>query len=63
MGIEAIPKRFIDNLELKDIILEIADDLYRSADDKIFENHIDDKWAEKYRWVTTYLKGIENNNA
>ena len=31
LGLENIPQKFIDNLELKDIIIELADDLFNEA--------------------------------
>ena len=39
LGINAIPQKFIDKLELKDIILEVADDLYNdyTVSDSIWE--------------------------
>lgn len=47
MGYDAIPKKFIDNLELKDVILEVAEDLYNDC--KISEwGPGDEKWESKY---------------
>ena len=31
LGLKSIPKKYLDNLELKDVILEIADDLYNDC--------------------------------
>lgn len=46
LGISAIPSYFIDNVELKDVILEIADDLYEAiTSDSIEENEV---WLRKY---------------
>ncbi|MBQ9082749.1 MAG: ADP-ribosylglycohydrolase family protein [Clostridia bacterium] len=43
LGLSAIPEKFLRDLELKDTILEIADDLYHGCPDTI-----DDVWAAKY---------------
>ena len=44
LGLSGIPKKFIDNLEVKDIITEIADDLYNDVCDP----ESDEKWVQKY---------------
>ena len=47
LGIKAIPQKFLEQLELKDVILEIADDLFhdcKNAQDKI--------WEQKYIYHT-----------
>ena len=48
LGIDAIPQKFIDKLELKDIIFEIADDLYNYC--KVSDNKTDEYkvWEQKY---------------
>ena len=40
LGLSKIPQKYTDKLELKDVILEIADDLYNE--------HRDDTWNNKY---------------
>ncbi len=51
LGIDAIPEKFIHHLELKDTILEIADDLYNDC--QIDEYDRDDPvWAAKYIYNT-----------
>lgn len=50
LGMDAIPGKFIENLELKDVILEIADDLYNDCPisyDDVMENKV---------WVSKYIK-------
>ena len=47
LGIRGIPEKFLRDLELKDVILEVAEDLYResiSADSA----HRDREWTRKY---------------
>ncbi len=52
LGFDAIPQKFIDNLELKDVILEVAEDLHHDC--QITEyGPWDDVWASKYV-STTY---------
>ena len=47
LGFEAIPQKYLDKLELKDIIIEIAEDLYRDC--RITEyGPGDNLWESKY---------------
>lgn len=48
LGLDAIPQKYLDNLELKDVIIEIAEDLY--SDSNISER--DEIWESKYITVT-----------
>lgn len=49
LGIDAIPQRFLDNLELKDIILEIAEDLHHDC-------QIDEYGPRDNLWESKYIK-------
>ena len=61
LGIDAIPKKFLDYLELKDTILELADDLYNDC--QIDEYDVDDPvWADKYIY-NTYPKDVRKIKA
>ena len=47
LGLDGIPQKFIETLELKDVILEIAEDLHHGG--RITEYGTwDDRWANKY---------------
>lgn len=47
LGFEAIPQKYLDKLELKDVILEIAEDLHHDC--QITEyGPGDDLWESKY---------------
>lgn len=48
LGFEAIPAKYIDHLEIKDIILEIADDLYHDCTISEGKDAVDPKWLQKY---------------
>jgi len=48
LGFERIPKRFVDKLELKDIIIELADDLYNDCKLDWYSNKHDEIWEHKY---------------
>ena len=52
LGLNKIPDYYINNLELKDIILEIADDLYIELPDKNISQYslenVDEYWLSKY---------------
>jgi len=51
-GYKNIPERFINNLELKDLILEVADDLFRDCQVHEYQEEPwtdeDEKWFNKY---------------
>lgn len=46
LGEKAIPKYYIDNVELKNVVLEIADDLYLAASDASIMST--ESWIRKY---------------
>ena len=48
LGEEAIPNYYTDNLELKDVILEIADDLSTPVPVSEYSNNNDEYWISKY---------------
>lgn len=50
LGLERIPDKWIRNLELKDIILEIADDLFHDCRISEYGDEEDSEWEEKYLW-------------
>ncbi len=52
VGLEGIPQKFKDNLELYDVIIEIADDLYNGCPFSSYEDIKDDIWASKYIYHT-----------
>ena len=47
LGLDAVPRKFTEDLELKDVILEVADDLYRAACGTVDPDG-DSAWREKY---------------
>ena len=52
LGIQAIPQKFLNRLELKDTILEIADDLFYDYQISEDESAQDTIWAQKYIYHT-----------
>lgn len=48
LGLKKIPKYYLDNLELKDVILEIAHDLSIDVPVGEYENNNDKQWLDKY---------------
>ena len=51
VGFSRIPGKFIKDLELKDLILEIADDLSLGVDELTLGGKQSKKWTQKYlRW-------------
>lgn len=49
LGLQRIPKKYKENLELKDVILEIADDLYHDCQMSEYDyEHRDPIWIQKY---------------
>ena len=52
LGLSAIPRKFTENLELKDVILELADDLCNDCQISEFGSHEDKVWESKYIYRT-----------
>ncbi|MBR5513578.1 MAG: ADP-ribosylglycohydrolase family protein [Ruminococcus sp.] len=48
LGLSNIPQKFKDNLELYDVILEIADDLYNDCKISEYSSYRDEVWEQKY---------------
>ena len=48
LGLAAIPQKFIDHLELKDVLLELADDLYHDCQMAEYDDYTDPIWEAKY---------------
>lgn len=52
LGVEGIPQKFIESLELRDVILEIADDLYNDCKMTEYGDYYDPVWVAKYIEMT-----------
>ena len=48
LGYDAIPEYYIDHLELKDVIYEMANDLATEPPVNGYSSDIDDYWENKY---------------
>ncbi len=48
LGLQGIPEKYIKHLELKDTILEMADDLYNDCKITEYGSYRDDVWEHKY---------------
>ena len=48
LGYDAIPKYYINNLELKDVIIEIAEDLSTPIPVSEYNANNDEYWLSKY---------------
>ncbi len=48
LGLKGIPKKYLKNLELKQIIFDIADDLYNDCQISEYGSHHDEIWEQKY---------------
>lgn len=48
LGMSAIPQQYLDNLELKNVILELADDLYNDCKISEYGTYRDEIWIKKY---------------
>jgi len=52
LGLKGIPEKYLTNLELKDVILEIADDLYNDCQMTEYGKYRDPVWIKKYVRMT-----------
>ena len=48
LGLKGIPQKYLENLELKDVILDIADDLYHDCKISEYGSYYDEVWKRKY---------------
>ena len=48
LGIQAIPEKFLEKLELRDLILNLADDLLNDCQMKEYDDFEDSVWIAKY---------------
>ncbi len=48
LGMKAIPQKYLDTLELKNVILELADDLYNDCQMEEYGDYEDPIWLAKY---------------
>ena len=52
LGLSAIPEKYLGYLELRDVILEIADDLYNGCKMSENDSYRDETWENKYIFHT-----------
>lgn len=52
LGLSKIPQKYKDNLELYDVIIEIADDLYNDCKITEYGSYHDEIWEQKYIDIT-----------
>jgi ADP-ribosylglycohydrolase len=52
LGLSAIPSQYLENLELKNVILELADDLYNDCQISEYSLSKDEIWENKYLYQT-----------
>lgn len=48
LGLSAIPPKYLDTLELRDVILELADDLFNDCQMEEYGDYRDPIWLAKY---------------
>lgn len=52
LGMKGIPQRYLDKLELREVICEIADDLYNDCKIAEYGSYRDEIWEQKYIYNT-----------
>lgn len=52
VGLSGIPSKYTENLELHDVIMEIADDLYNDCQITEYGDYHDEVWESKYIYKT-----------
>lgn len=48
LGVDAIPEKFLTNLELRDVIVDMANDLFNDCQISEYGSYRDDVWEHKY---------------
>ena len=59
LGLKGIPQKYLDKLELKEVILEIADDLYNDCKISEYGSYRDEIWEQKYIYNSYVPKKIK----
>lgn len=62
LGLSSIPQKFTENLELYDVILEIADDLYNDCKISEYGSYRDEVWESKYIYCTYRPENLKTKN-
>lgn len=62
LGMAGIPKKYTENLELRDLILEVADDLYHDCKMTEYGSYFSKTWNDKYIEMT-YQRASEAKGA
>lgn len=62
LGFDQIPEYYIENLELRDAILELSEDLYTVCSTDEFDKSNDKYWLSKYLYIERDEKLKEKNN-
>lgn len=61
LGLQGIPQKYLDNLELKEVILELADDLFKDYRISEYGSYHDEIWEQKYI-EKTYRPSLKPQN-
>ena len=48
LGLKAIPEKYLERLELRDVILDLADDLFNDCQMEEYGDYEDPVWLAKY---------------
>lgn len=52
LGLSGIPEKYLENLELKNVIRELADDLFNDCKITEYGSYHDEVWEQKYIYKT-----------
>ena len=64
LGLKGIPKKYLEHLELKNVIIELANDLYKDYKMAEYAPHDKEIWKQKYIYKTyqpNYKKMMEDD--
>ena len=52
LGFRSIPKKYLEHIELKNVIIELADDLYKDYKVAKYNSYDEEIWKQKYIYKT-----------
>jgi hypothetical protein len=64
LGLKGIPQKYLEHLELKNVIIELAEDLYKDCKMAEYALHDKEIWKQKYIYKTyqpNYKKMMEDD--